>query len=170
MADDDLTAEQLAAAATSPDNNYTGTPVAPPKAGEEESNYIPVVTEEDAEKSFTFFRHRSTSRFEMPRRGNRDPFKFTNHIAKIRNEDVEEFLESCRGLHRSDSGNIFQIRNIQNEVAINTQPQAFRKPASTDTIVSPTSTRTAEADAARLGKLNPKPVRPGGLGGLLRNV
>lgn len=146
----ELTAEQLAAADKSADNNYVGTPVVPPKPGEEDNYLALPFVEEDAEVNFLFYKHKQVSRFEIPRENAlKDPFKFVNGIAKIRREDEQEFLAACAGLHRADSGNIVQIRNIQNEVALRPpEPTAFRGPASTTTIKAPTQAQPAGSESA----------------------
>lgn len=151
-----LTAADLAAAANSPDNNYVGDPVVPPKPGEDD-NYAPLLfVEENAEENFIFYRHRQISRFEIPRATPEnsmpvEAFKFTNHIAKVHKDDEQEFLLACSKLHGADRGNIVQIRNIQNEVALKRpEPQAFRGPASTQTIKAPTAAVAAQADEPRM--------------------
>lgn len=166
----ELTAADLAAAESSSDNNYVGETVAIPKAGAED-NYAPLpFVEENAQDNYLFYKHKLVLRFEIPRANSlQDPFKFVSGIAKIHKDDEQEFLKACAGLHRGDSGNIVQIRNIQNEVALKRpEPTAFRQAASTHTIIAPTADRPAATasnrDSAPPGTRQPQPV---GLGALL---
>lgn len=155
-ADGSLTEAEVAAAAASPANNYHGSDVDASNESNHMDLILPSVTDGD-EKSYTFFRHKQVAYFEIPRAPRagvagvisteHNSFRFIQGIARIKNSDVPEFLEACAGLHRSDSGNIVQVRNIQNEVPINVG-KGIRGPATTATLAAhPTRVATAE-DAA----------------------
>lgn len=126
---------------------------------------------EDGTK-WLYFRHKVIDRFEIPRGKNeigqdQEPFAFKHGILRLNPNDLDEFLEAAAGMHRGDSINIVQIKNVQNEVPLQarqaTPHLGVRGAASTSTINAP-----AIAPAGKETTKEPFAPRPtGGLGALL---
>lgn len=141
----------------SPDNNYHGGPIDMSQLQLTEEDEIPIselTTEPGDEKAYTYFRHKLVMRYEIPRAKAEDgttrpPFAFKNHVCRVENSDIEEFLDHVSGLHGSDKINITQLRTVSNEIPLAARlaarTNAIRGAASTSNIISPTQNKPAES-------------------------